>query len=133
MRHPPPPRDMTEESPRVRGDFPTFKEWEEKAEPYFQCSYSHGRSQRACYDIMGQSLFMEANLPWLKQITTVYKATDFNITADSDTMKLAAEFGGEWEEGYYADPGYGWPVFAEAEDCWKFIKKWRAKNEDHES
>jgi hypothetical protein len=123
-----PPPDVSEESPRVICSFPTFEEWEEKAKAYYQISYHRGQSQRACYDMFGQTVFMETQIPWsiFEGITVVYKATDFNILKGSDIMKLAETFKGAWEEGYYADPGYGWPVFKEARDCYEFIKAYKA-------
>jgi len=115
--------DRTEKRPRVKLDCTTFEEWEALSESYFQCVYNHGRSQRSCYDMRGQSLFEETYIPWniFKDETVVYKLTDFNVTKSCPTMLLAEEYGGEWEQGYYAEEGYGWPVFAEAEHAWHFL------------
>lgn len=123
------PRDAHDSQPRVLCDFATFEEWEMKAEAYYQVEYNHGRSQRSMFDICGQSIAMETYIPWscFEQMRVVWKCLDFNITKDSDTMKLAEEFKGEWEEGYYAEEGYGWPVFSDALDCWNFIQAWKKR------
>jgi hypothetical protein len=132
MRFPKPPMDTQRESPRVRCDFDTFEEWEEKAETYYDVMYHRGQCQRSMFDMFGQSVAMETHVPWsvFEKTTVVYKAMDFNITPDSETMVLAKTFDGEWEQGYYADKGRGWPVFAEAEDCWKFLRTYTGRGPD---
>jgi arginine/ornithine N-succinyltransferase beta subunit len=118
--------DTQQERPRVRCDASTFEEWEEKAEAYYDVMFHRGQRQRSMFDMFGQSIAMEIHIPWnvFKETSVVYKAMDFNIKKNSKTMVLAKTFNGEWEEGYYADEGYGWPVFAEAEDCWNFIRRY---------
>ena len=123
---PKPPPDEFEKQPRIRKDFSSFEQWETHTEAYWQASYARGTRQRSMFDMFGQSVAMETHMPWnfFKQTTTRWVCMDFNITEDSQTMEHAREYGAEWEEGYYADEGYGWPVFGDAEKCWQFLKEY---------
>jgi hypothetical protein len=116
-------KDQTSTQERVRLDCATFLEWESTSEPYYDAVYGRGRQFRTCYDMRGQSIFVETYIPWnvFSDTSVVYKLTDFNIPKDSLTMAMAEEFNGEWEEGYYAEEGYGWPVFSDAEHAWNFL------------
>lgn len=117
-------KDQSSERPRVKLDCATYREWESTSEPYFDSVYGRGRQTRTCYDMRGQSLFVETYIPWsvFSDTSVVYKLTDFNVKKDSMTMAMAEEFEGEWEEGYYAETGYGWPVFSDAENAWNFLE-----------
>ena len=121
-----------EQSPRVPCFAATVAEWEEKAEPYFQ-GESGGGVMRSCYDMHGQSVFLEVYLPrnpfkksWSRMI-----AADFMLKENSSVMELAKIHGAYWEEGYYMDDGYGWPVFPgedAGEKCFAFIMEWLQSN-----
>lgn len=121
-----------QESPRVTLEVSSFEEWESKAEAFYQTQFGFRcRNQRAVYDMLGQKVFMGTYFPTtiFGHISVRYIAADFTIRSDSDTMKLAARHGGEWEEGYYMDEGFGWPVFNDNDDglrqCFEFIQQWR--------
>jgi len=107
----------------------TFSEWQLSAVPSYQVEYARGFRQRSCYDMLGQHVFLETSLPqnWFFPSTCRMVAAGFTIRADSETMSLAARFGGEWEPGYYMEVGFGWPIFRGAdcaEKCWHFLESW---------
>lgn len=105
----------------------TFSEWLESAILDESLEYGVGKSrQRDIYTIEGQKIFVETHFPYniFKKISISVKAVDFNITKYSDTMKEAAKTGALWEQGYYAETGYGWPVWNGEdgmEKCYNFI------------
>ena len=112
----------THEQERVRCDAKTFEEWENKAEAYYSVCTSRGGSSRDCYDMNGQSVFHETYSPWSVLLPTTERAfpSDFKVTRESPVIKLAEKTGGTWDEGYYADPSYGWPVWR-GEDCMRKV------------
>jgi hypothetical protein len=111
--------------------FANHAEWQAGALSTFDCEGGHGdRWQRAGYDMLGYSVFLETFFPWnfFKEITTSMIVESFNVTAGSREMKLAEKFGGVWEQGYYAEPGHGWPRFRGddcTERCWNFLSEWK--------
>jgi hypothetical protein len=121
--------------PRVLCEAETFAEWEEKAEAFAQYAYGCGNSsQRSLFDMLGQLIFLETHMPWsfFEKVTVRAIAADFTILKDSETAKLAEKHGGFWEEGYYMDDGYGWPVFVGKdglERCFAFLKEWKKEKE----
>jgi len=127
-----PHRLYQEPTPRVTCMAETFAEWEAKAEAFDQAEYGCGhQNQRSVYDMLGQEIFLETHFPWsfFEKPTVRVVATDFTITKDSETMKLAEKHGGEWQKGYYMDEGMGWPVFhgdKGCEQCFAFLKEWKS-------
>jgi hypothetical protein len=120
-----------ESIPRVTHLAETFAEWEAKAEAFAQYVYGCGNThQRSLYDMLGQLVFLETHMPlsFFEHVTVRVVAADFTIREDSETMELAKKHGGFWEEGYYMDEGYGWPVFGGEdglERCFAFLKEWK--------
>jgi hypothetical protein len=120
-----------ESTPRVTYMAETFAEWEKKALAFEQYEYGCGHSnQRSLYDMLGQLVFLETHFPWsfFEHVTVRVVAADFTILKDSETMELAKKHGGFWEEGYYMEEGYGWPVFGGEdglERCFAFLKEWK--------
>ena len=124
-----PQRLPAQEGPIIPCIVDTFKEWEEQAVPSYQAEFGSvggSSNQQSVYDMLGSKIFMETHFPWspFKEVTTRIVAADFTIKSCSDTMKLAEKHGGKWEEGYYMDDGFGWPVFygeEGAEQCFNFL------------
>jgi len=126
-----PKREPDQQSPRVPCHAETFAEWEATAEPFKQLEFGQlNRSQRSLYDMLGQTVFLETYFPWscFEHTSTCMIAADFTIKSNSSIMDLARKHGGEWAEGYYMDPGYGWPVFCGddcGERCFAFLVEWK--------
>lgn len=115
--------------------FSTFAEWEEKAESRFDAEGPRGGWQRSVYDMQGYEVFLETTFPWnvFKKTTISMPVVSMNIPPSHPTMKLAAEFGAEWEQGYYSEEGFGWPIFSGddcAERCWNFIVELKRRKEE---
>jgi len=80
--------------------------------------------------MLGQKVFLESYFPWnfFEKSSVRMIAANFTIRKGSKEMKLAEKFGGVWEEGYYMDEGFGWPVFGGDDcdqHCFEFLKEWR--------
>ena len=127
-------REAAQSSPRKLCMVTTFEEWSTTAEPYYQTEFGFlSRNQRSCYDMLGQSVFLEFIFPAniFKDIISLCLAVDFNILEDSETMKLAAKHGAHWEEGPYNTDSRGYPVFLGdegPEKCFNFLVEWRQLN-----
>ena len=109
----------------------TYQQWSETAVSKYTTNFGYlRRSTRDIYEMQGFDVFEETHFPHnvFKHITTWVKAVDFNIKADSSIMKQAEKHGGIWEEGYYAEEGYGWPMFDDMEKCFNFITEYKASN-----
>jgi hypothetical protein len=128
----PPTPCAPESHKRVRCEYDSFEEWEEKAEAYEQHCFGYlSRHQRSMFDVFGQTMMIETIFSPNIFIDAVLRnvAVDFSIKQESETMKLAATHGGEWEPGYYMDDGFGWPVFLGDDGtrrCYEFLEEWRA-------
>jgi hypothetical protein len=108
----------------------TFKEW--KKDATVKASYEYGflgRNQRDVYDMLGHEIFVETTFPHscFKPVMVHTKAVGFNIKENSMEMAVANRHGATWEEGYYAEEGYGWPVW-EGDNgqrlCFCFLKEY---------
>ena len=112
----------------------TYEEWEQTvAKESYQ--YGIGNSRERCvYEMLGQHIFVETHVPynWFKSTTQRVVAQNFNIKEDDPIMKLAKKHGALWEEGYYAEEGYGWPFWYDGGDpendgtkkCFEFITEY---------
>lgn len=117
----------------------TFKEWNEKAEAKETVGFGYmSRNCRDIYDMLGMTIFIEMIMPRnvFKSMVIHVMAVDFNITTDDPIMDLAHKHGAGWMEGFYAEPGYGWPVWSgeddRAEECWNFIQEYQQQKQAKE-
>lgn len=112
--------------------FATHEEWARGAKSIYDVELGRStRIQRAIYKMQGHVVFLETCFPWnpFEHVTTSMLVETFNVPRNSDEMRLAMKHGGEWEEGYYAEPGFGWPRFCGddcTERCWNFLKEYEA-------
>ena len=120
-------------------EFKTFAEWEAGAECTADYMYGSGGNQadRTIYKMLGYTVFQETYTPWniFKDPSVSMLVSDFNVTRNSRESELAATFGGVWEEGYYAEPGHGWPRFWGedcTEKCWNFLTAWLEQRKVHD-
>ena len=109
-----------------------FKDWEENAVASEAVEFGYlSRHQRCKYQMLGQSICEETYFPHnvFKSIEVYFKAWDFNICETDPIMLLAKKHGATWQQGYYAEEGYGWPVFSGesgAEKCWNFLTEYNS-------
>lgn len=109
----------------------TYYQWHQQAEPFETISYNHGFCERTLYRMFGQTVFLETVFPHgLAGITRSYvKAVEFCIPALHPIMLVALRHNAYWEQGYYAQNGFGWPVWTnDTEDtglarCWAFLQE----------
>ncbi len=109
--------------------FATHAEWAAGAQSTYDCEGGRGdRWQRSVYMMQGFVVFLETYTPWnpFEKPGVSMIVESFNVPEDSEEMRLAAKYGGKWENGYYAEIGFGWPRFWGedcTEKCWAFLEE----------
>ena len=114
----------------------TYEEWASSEAVVETHHFGYlSRAERCVMEMLGQHIFVETFMPHnvFKPTTQRVVAQNFNITADDPIMELAKKHGAEWEEGYYAEDGYGWPFWFDGGDidndgvakCFAFITEYK--------
>ena len=105
-----------------------FQKWEANAE--HKRAYEFGylsRHQRHIYDMLDQEIFIETFFHWNKKPYTQTLCPNFNIKKDNHIMKIAEKHHGIWEQGWYSEDGYGFPLFTgknDTENCFSFLREY---------
>jgi hypothetical protein len=111
--------------PQVRKDYNNFEDWATFSTPHFSHEYGYmGKGQLDIYDAFGKQLCIETSNSWLHSYTRAFPI-DMNIHKNSDEMKHAMTFGATFEEGYYSEKDFGWPLFTgddAVQKCWNYLK-----------
>jgi len=114
--------DLKETKKHVLTD--TWDEWVNKDTVVDRMFFGGiGRQNERCVmQMLGGHIFVETF--WASGRQRVI-AQDFSVKEHDRIMEIAYQHGAFWEEGYYANPGYGWPVWHGKdgmERCFAFLK-----------
>ena len=107
--------------------FTTFAEWSEQAEAIETYLWSHGQWERAIFIMNGHKIYIETMMSrnWLKKTMVRIILSEFSHRESNKIIQMAIKMGAFWEEGYYAEEGHGWPIFAGddgMEKAWNFFQ-----------
>lgn len=113
-------------------EYPSFESWEAQAEVEY-CVQIGRTGERSIYTMFGQQVFEEVYFPhsFFEKCSVAVKATGFNMRNDDPIMQNAASCGAVWEQGYYAETGYGWPVWSgetAMRDCYNWLLRRKTMN-----